>query len=126
MNYSMQIAYEGGRRAADILGTEIFDNRTQTLTKCALVNVRLPLVTGSGEGEIREEDASLITQWIAKISTEKFDTFLVTIYYRGYWWWRISGQVYLSIEDIIWGVKVMKELCEWAKKGDYRVAKARL
>ena len=126
MNYCMQVAYEGGRRAAELLGTELFDNKARTMTKCALVSVRLPLATGSEEGEIGEEDAGLVTQWIAKISTEAFDTFLVTVYYRGDWWWRISGQVYLSIEDIIWGAQVMKELCERVKKGDYGEVKAKL
>ena len=126
MNYCMQVAYEGGHRAADILGTEVLDNKGRTMTKCALVNVRLPLATGRGEGEIREEDAGFLTQWIAKTSAENFDTFLVTAYYRGDWWWRISGQVYLSVEDIIWGAKVMKELCERAKRGDYRAVEAKL
>lgn len=42
--YCQDIAQIGGHRVAQILGTEVMQNSTYTLTNCSFVNVRLPLV----------------------------------------------------------------------------------
>ena len=42
-HYCQDIAQIGGRRVAQILGTEVMQNSTRTLTNCSFVNVRLPL-----------------------------------------------------------------------------------
>ena len=41
--YCQDIAQIGGHRVAQILGTEVMQNSTYTLTNCSFVNVRLPL-----------------------------------------------------------------------------------
>lgn len=41
--YCQDIVNIGGRRIAQILGTEVMQNSTRTLTNCSFVNVRLPL-----------------------------------------------------------------------------------
>ncbi|ORY59643.1 pyridoxal phosphate-dependent transferase [Pseudomassariella vexata] len=40
--YMQNLAREGGKRVAEILGTEVMENRKGTLTQCAMVNVALP------------------------------------------------------------------------------------
>lgn len=43
MNYNIKLAKQGGKIIADILGTEVIDNKSHTLTDCCLVNIVLPL-----------------------------------------------------------------------------------
>ena len=47
-DYCENIAEAGGRRMAEILGTEVMDNKTRTLSRCCFVDVRLPLNIAQG------------------------------------------------------------------------------
>ena len=125
MNYSIQVAREGGDRAAQILSTEVLDNKEGTLRNCAMANVRLPLTVGSGAGEVKEKDVGLVTQWVMKKSADDYETFLATSLYQGAWWWRISGEAFLDVEDVVWGAEVMKKLCERVKKGEHVVVEGK-
>ena len=119
MKYCEDIARDGGQKAAEILGTEVMDNAEGSLTKCAFANVRLPLKIGDGEGEVKRQDAAGVVEWLKRKASEEKDTYLQQILYRGNWWWRISGQIYLEVEDVVWGAGVVKELCERVRKGEH-------
>ena len=134
MKYCADVAREGGRRAAEVLGTEVLDNGEGTMTRgCAFANVRLPLRVvsrsqlegdegerqkqGQEQGqardiEVKEQDAPLVTQWLSSTVVTEFDTFMATVFYRGSWWVRFCGQVYLEVEDIVWGAEVLLGLCK--------------
>ena len=118
MKYCEDIAREGGERAAEILGTEVMNNKEGTLTKCAFANVRLPLKIGDGEREVKQQEVPGLVEWLKCKAMEESDTYLQIILYRGNWWWRISGQIYLEVEDVVWGAEVMKKLCERVRKGE--------
>ena len=129
--YLQYLAKEGGKRVAEILGTEVMDNSTGTLTNCGMVNVALPLAVKGEEGgnvpdaksgkyalvsEGREDELS---DWISDSLVNDYRTFIPLLVHRGRWWGRLSAQVYLSLEDFEWTGKTLRELCERAGGLDY-------
>lgn len=125
MKYCEEIANEAGRKAAEILGTEMMDNETKTLTKCAMVNVRLPLEVGDGPGQIAEKDMYLVAVWMTAMLV-KSDIYVPVYFHARRFWTRLSGQVYLDLVDFEKGARALKGLCERAKMGQYLEAKPRL
>ena len=123
MQYIQEVARDGGKRAAEILGTEVMDNAEGTLTRCALVNVRLPLQIGAGDNEVHEEDLQVAAQWLSRTLMDDFDTFMAIYFYGGHLWVRLSGQIYLEVEDIVWGAEILKGLCQRVARGEYLQSK---
>lgn len=124
MGYCDQVALEGGRKAADILGTEMMED---TMTRQGhFVNVRLPLKKGDGVGEIKEGDALIFLEWFAHRLVADFDTFMAPYLHAGSFWVRISGQIYIEEQDIEWGAKVLNELSRRAQMAEYLQMKAQL
>lgn len=134
--YLWKLAKEGGKKVAEILGTEVMDNSTGTLTDCAMVNVALPLWVNRDADEkekaeaetngepkttatIPAEDANVATNWVLRTFMSDYNTFIVVYLYRGRWWTRLSAQVYLDMEDFEWAGKTLKEVCERAANGEY-------
>jgi hypothetical protein len=113
----------GGKRVAEILGTEVLDNRTGSLTQCCFANVRLPLefkVSGStreGEGFDMEE-AGKIGKWLNVTAAKEFDTYLQIAFVSGALWVRLSGQIYLELGDFEWVVLRLRELCGRIQKSE--------
>ncbi|KAI9875847.1 MAG: hypothetical protein M1830_007902, partial [Pleopsidium flavum] len=120
MQYCANVVKQGGIDVANALETEVLDNKEGSLTKCCFANVRLPLQIGTAQGDVREENAATVTQWLTKTMVEKHHTFMAIIFYAGSWWVRLSGQIYLEAKDFKWAGEVLKELCERVQKGDYR------
>ena len=118
IDYSINLAKTGGDKAAQILGTEVFDNKSGTLRQCAFANIRLPLEYGDGPGQIPPEDIGKVQQFIAKESV-KAGTFFAFVFYNGAHWWRISTPVMLDEADIVWGAQIMKGLCERVRNEEY-------
>ncbi|KAI5866229.1 aminotransferase family protein-like protein [Durotheca rogersii] len=129
-NYSQDVAREGGKLMAAVLGTEVLENRTGTLRGCCFANVRLPLEVadtqheGGREGKVPAEDAKAVADWITRTSVDEFDTFIATRYYAGAFWVRISGQIYLERADFEWAATVLLELCSRVtqQKAHYDIA----
>lgn len=111
MNYNISLAQKGGQIVADILGTEILDNEEKTLTKCALVNIRLPL-------EAQTFDAEKTVAWVQETLIEEFETFLPVYVFQGTFYTRLSAQVWLEESDFVWAGEKLKKLCERAKGVD--------
>ena len=113
----------GGKRAAEILGTEVLDNRTGSLTQCCFANVRLPLEfkppesTREGEG-FDVEEAGKIGKWLNVTAAKEFDTYLQIAFVSGALWVRLSGQIYLELGDFEWVGLRLRELCDRIQKGE--------
>lgn len=123
LEYQRGLAREGGKRAAEILGTEVMENKGGTLTDCGMVNVGLPLVVatgtrtgrdGNGDVRVPREAAFELTQWFLETMMNEYQTFMALCVHRGRWWVRLSAQVYLDTDDFVWAAKVLKELCDRA------------
>ncbi|KAI0397751.1 PLP-dependent transferase [Xylariaceae sp. FL0594] len=103
MQYTQSLAREGGKRVAGILGTEVLDNESGTLTKCAMTNVALPI--DPGVASVETQDRMLRTM------VNEFKTFIPLIIHGGKVWARLSAQVYLGLEDFDWAGHMLLELC---------------
>ncbi|KAL2173085.1 pyridoxal phosphate-dependent transferase [Thermothelomyces heterothallicus CBS 202.75] len=126
------MAREGGRRAAEILGTHVLDNASQSLTRCAMVNVALPLAMQPDEGEqlradlegvpaIPKSETGAVLNWILRTLMDEYNTFVPLFFHRGRYWMRLSAQVYLELEDFEWAGRTLKAVCERVAKGEYKV-----
>ncbi|KAI5784983.1 pyridoxal phosphate-dependent transferase [Peziza echinospora] len=130
-SYLKSSANRGATIIAESLGTDILDNAEGTLTDCALVNVRLPIgVDDAGrhisalEAEkggdvflVAQKQAFGVTEYLKITMVEEFNTFIAVLVYRGNWYARVSGQIYLEDEDFEFGAKVLKELIQRIKTG---------
>lgn len=126
MKYCEDISNEAGRRAAEILGTNVMENKTKPITKCAFTNVRLPLEVGDGQGQILEKDMYLVAVWMTTVLVRESDIYSPVFFHARRFWTRFSGQIYLDVGDFENGARALKTLCERAKSGEYLQAKARL
>ncbi|KAH8160192.1 hypothetical protein CIB48_g8063 [Xylaria polymorpha] len=110
LEYIQTLAQEGGKAVARILGTEVLDNESRTMSRCAITNVALPLDVGL---------ASISTQnWMFRTMVKEYKTFIAFIIHAGQLWARISAQVYLEMEDFEWAGHMLLELCERVKRGE--------
>ncbi|KAL1607987.1 hypothetical protein SLS60_002926 [Paraconiothyrium brasiliense] len=133
MSYCQTLAKHGSKRMAETMGTEVLDNSTETLTRCCLANVALPLDAKKmyeiGRKAGLEEAAVGIAMrdWMSRVWIDDYKTFLQSMFYDGRWWIRMSGQVYLELADYEWAAQIIKEVCKRAEKGEWAVkGKARL
>ncbi|KAL8711880.1 MAG: hypothetical protein Q9220_003824 [cf. Caloplaca sp. 1 TL-2023] len=119
MEYCKQISNEGGKRVAQILGTEVMENTEKTLTECCLTNVKLPLRLGTGGGKIKEADAFAAVGWMAETLIRKHNVFAPPYFHGGFFWVRLSGQTYVETEDFDIVAKALKGLCERVERGEH-------
>jgi selenocysteine lyase/cysteine desulfurase len=128
-SYCQTLVCAGSKKIAEMLGTEIMDNEEGTLTQCCMVNVRLPLKvshpekhkTAPGEYAVKPGYDVEATDWMLDTLMNEFKTFIAIYYFQDAWWARMSGQIYLDMEDFEWAGRVLKELCERVGKGEYLV-----
>ena len=124
-----QLAREGGNKAATILGTKILDNEAQSMTRCSMVNVALPLAVEGAEGaeladlpKIPPDEVQEVSNWILTTLVDEYKTFVALYIYGGRWWMRLSAQVYLEVDDFEFAGRTLKEVCERVAKGEYKSA----
>ncbi|KAI2465003.1 putative aminotransferase family protein [Annulohypoxylon bovei var. microspora] len=119
-SYCHTVAQQSAAVAAEILGTSIMDCPGSCLRDCAFANVRLPLELGTdGPGKIDPAHAYKVSDWFKKTGFRESGTYFQTVFYRGVWWWRISGMVYVEVEDFRKGAEVLKGLCERVRNGEH-------
>jgi hypothetical protein len=128
--YCYDLARAGGKRVVDILGTEVIDNKSGTLSQCYFANVKLPLVFTKPDGNhsyphpsqkpLDSEDVGKVQRWLNATAVKEFDTYLQIAFHSGYMWVRLSGQIYLELKDFEWVGEKLKELCKRAQKGEFR------
>ncbi|CAO2647922.1 Nn.00g088440.m01.CDS01 [Neocucurbitaria sp. VM-36] len=104
LEYLWWLAKEGGKKTAEILGTSVIDNKSGTLTNCAMVNVWLPVKSAD------VQDNALA--WAQEVLVKEYKTFIALSQHNGQWFTRLSAQVYLDLEDFEWAGKTLKEISE--------------
>jgi selenocysteine lyase/cysteine desulfurase len=120
ISYAQKLARDAATRVAEILGTEVLENKTGTLGNCCLSNVRLPLELDEIATLAKTKDVGgLVNNWFSSLLVREYDTFIAIIFYGGAWWIRLSGQTYLELADFEWAAEVLKEVCARALKGEF-------
>jgi selenocysteine lyase/cysteine desulfurase len=131
-NYCQTLAQKAAQYVAHVLDTEVMENSTGTLGQCCLSNVRLPISLPkvqdiADKNGVEKEDVGIVVRdWMSKLSCEEYNTFIQIYWYGGFWWVRLSGQVYLEMKDFEWAAKTLKEICERVEKGEWAVSKGKL
>jgi hypothetical protein len=115
----------GGKRVAEILGTEVMDTETGTMSQCCFANVAFPFkfkdeTAYQMGGDFDVSEASRIGYWINSTAVREYDTYLQIAYHAGKMWVRLSGQIFLELKDFEWVGHTLKELCERVKRGEWK------
>jgi hypothetical protein len=137
-HYIQDIAQRGGDVVAGILGTSIMEEpglssaSQSDIRKCAMVNVRMPLAfkddvlnehvpspNTSPYQLFTVQDATKMVSWMESRLVEEFDTFAKFYPHGGWLWLRLSGQIYLEMDDFEWIGNIVVQLCERVAKGEW-------
>ena len=116
--YNTHIAMAGGKKMASILGTEVMEE-TGDLRRGFFASIRLPLVIGDKETEIQEKNALAVVEWVVEKLVDDFDMYMGIYIHAGNFWARISGQIYIDLEDVERGAMALKAICERVKAGGH-------
>ncbi|KAG4065742.1 hypothetical protein HA402_012420 [Bradysia odoriphaga] len=101
MSYTHQLAIDGGRYIANVLGTEVLQDDDQIAN---LVDVRLPLSN--------PDNVILSTKfWIDTMLVHFPHTFVPAHKHGGKWWIRISAQIYNDLTDFDALGEVITRVC---------------
>jgi len=101
MHYTHRLAVEGGQLMANILGTNVLTPHEQQVG--SMVNVRLP-IKDVHHPKIATPD------YLIKHLLEKYNLFAPSYLHGGYFWTRVSSQIYLELQDFEHLGKVWKEV----------------
>ncbi|XP_018900996.2 uncharacterized protein [Bemisia tabaci] len=115
--YCAEVAWKGAEAAAEVLGTEVMHIPDATVREkaCFLVNVRMPISLS----KYQRADLKEIFDYIQRAAAVDFDTFFQIAYVSDTFWWRISGQVYIEVKDIVKGAEYLKILCARVRDGSW-------
>jgi hypothetical protein len=126
LEYCQALTREGAKHVAKELGTEVLENQTGTLGgECCLSNVRLPISVArakeaAAKAGVDEADlGGAVRDWMSKTLIDDYGTFIQSLFYGGAWWARLSGQVYLDMEDMRWGAETLKKVCARVDAGEW-------
>lgn len=136
-DYCLRLAAVGGDRVAAILGTHVMDNPSSNsnsnIRQCALVNIRLPLDIRPDADDIfsAAPDPSVfplsrlpqLWAWMQRQMVDVHNTFIPATLYQGAFWVRLSAQIYLDEEDFEWAGRILLDICDRAKKGEWEKTK---
>jgi len=124
MTYSHDIVMQGAQRIAEILGTEIMDNDAHTMTRqCCMINVRLPIQ--AGVDVIGEQQLKRVNAFIGETLIRDYHSFVATVFHNGIWLARLSGQIYLEMEDFEFAGRALLDVCDGIKRDEGGVWKVR-
>lgn len=68
---------------------------------------------------IPRNDAQRIWSWMTEVLVHDYQTFIPLFYHDGRFWARLSGQVYLDMDDFGWAGETLKLLCERVARREY-------
>lgn len=122
LKYTHELAHNGGQAAANILGTEMMDNKSHKLSRCCFATIRLPLrfgprsdpelsnINSGGIQDEPEEGPGLVTE-IMNRYLKDFNTWIPGKFYNGQAWVRLSARIYLEQAEFGWAARVLKGIC---------------
>jgi selenocysteine lyase/cysteine desulfurase len=119
LGYCYDLARKAGKRVAEILGTEVLENKTGTLGNCCFTNVRLPLKLDEVVHVANKDTVGVpVVNFLSALLVRGYGTFMALIFYGGAWWVRFSAQTYLEIADFEKAGEILKEVCGRVLEGE--------
>ncbi|KAF9168343.1 hypothetical protein BGX21_005898 [Mortierella sp. AD011] len=103
INYMHKLAIQGGKIMSEILGTNVLTPYDQQVG--SMFNVRLP-IKNINHPKIQTPD------YLIRLLLEKYNLYSPSYIHGGYFWTRVSAQIYLEIEDFVHLANVWKEVIE--------------
>jgi selenocysteine lyase/cysteine desulfurase len=115
--YCHTLAREGGKKAAEILGTEVLK-----ADGACMVNVRLLLDVPEDAEAAAAQRATFLEALIEKDCFPY--PFVMSMKGRKEWWCRFCAQIYLDLDDFETGARVLKEVCQKLQETDFSKSSA--
>jgi len=103
MTYTRELAWEGANRWKAMWNTELLAPQEMN---SAIVNVRLPT-----------DNMTLVDQ-VRDVMMSRYDTYIQTAQFQGRAWIRLSGQIYLQMDDIVLAGQRILSLCQELSRGN--------
>ncbi|CAD0090130.1 unnamed protein product [Aureobasidium vineae] len=100
INYNKDLARQGGQLMANLLGTEVLENKELTLGDCAMTNVRLPI---SGE-----KCSNALADSLNRVMN--MDHNIAVNAYKNALWVRMSAQIYLRLEHFEAAARALEDV----------------
>jgi selenocysteine lyase/cysteine desulfurase len=121
--YRYELAEKGEQRISEMLGTKPL--AVPKGARVSFANVFLPLqVAAAGrphsEGSIPIEDVPEVMEFFNRKLVEDYNCFMPVTFYKDAWMARISAEIYLDMDDFVYGAEVLKKLCERIRKLEYK------
>ncbi|KAK7539435.1 pyridoxal phosphate-dependent transferase [Phyllosticta citribraziliensis] len=132
--HHVSLARAAGAALAQRLGTRVLSNAAlnasgrDTLGACAFSNVLLPLssekareagATRLGRGVDAAATNAGVLRWVSEEVMRVGGTFVAIIEYWGEWWVRLSGSVFLEVQDVVGVAGVLEDVCRRAEEGQW-------
>ncbi|KAF2763702.1 PLP-dependent transferase [Teratosphaeria nubilosa] len=119
MSYSHDVAARGGALMASLLGTSTMIS-AESGTNFSNVLVPLDYATVTGKEEFEFATAVKVAKWMSDEIMHLHNTFLAFYIHGEKWWVRVSSQVYLTLGDYEYGARVLNEMCDRVRRGEWR------
>ncbi|KFY88094.1 hypothetical protein V500_06556 [Pseudogymnoascus sp. VKM F-4518 (FW-2643)] len=120
--YCEHIAQAGGKRMAEIMvvteGPASYDTRVGPAQEQDVASSQ----ANNKISYIRETDATEIVKWMTERSIKDYETMIPVKFYGGEIWCRISGQIYLELQDFEWAAYRLEEMCKRVSNGEFKAA----
>ena len=121
--YRFELAEKGEQKIAEILGTKPL--AVPKASRVSFANIWLPLHAGTAgepqaEGFIPMEDISAVTNFLTGKLLKENNCYIAVSFYQGGWISRFSAEIYLDLDDFIYGAEALKKLCGRVKQLEYK------
>jgi selenocysteine lyase/cysteine desulfurase len=122
--YRYELAEKGEQKIAEILGTKALE--VPKASRVSFANVWLPLEAmapheSPSDGFILTEDIPAVTDFLTGKMIEEYNCYVAISFYKGAWIVRFSSDIYLDMDDFIYGAEALKILCKRVKNLEYKV-----
>ncbi|KAI0926138.1 hypothetical protein AcW1_008381 [Taiwanofungus camphoratus] len=109
--YCHQLAMDGGKRLAEVMGTKVMDE-TGELT-LNMTNVLLPLPVEGSTGQVYSyETLEAINTLFREKLLYEWNTYAAHYFHAGGWWCRCSAQVWNEISDFEYVGRAFNAICK--------------
>ena len=58
-------------------------------------------------------------KWMQELTPAEYETYPPIKFYNGQFWCRVSGQIYLTLDDFEWAAMTLLQLCERARQVEW-------